>query len=163
MRWTTTPLLLLLAAAAAATWVLLASCTAGAPGCAMCGREECKNLAFTVRTEDGRAFETCCPRCGLRFIAEENPKVASLEVRDFATAKSIDARTAVYVEGSDVHPCAAGHEGPPKDERGCCLEAVYDRCLPSALAFADRRTAETFARENGGFVTAFESLANTPP
>ncbi len=158
MRGTMLPRLLL-AAAAAATAVFLVSCTVDAGGCAMCGREECRNLAFTVRMEDGGVVETCCPRCGLRYIAEEHPKVASLEVRDFATAKSIDARAAFYVEGSDVHPCAAGHDGPPKDERGCCLKPVFDRCLPSALAFADRETAETFARENGGFVTAFESLS----
>jgi hypothetical protein len=130
-------------------------------GCVVCGRDECRNLAFTVHLADGGTVETCCPRCALRYIAEEQPAVARLEVRDFASAQLIDARTADYVEGSDVHPCAAPLEGPPKDSRGCCLKAVYDRCLPSALAFADRARAEAFAREHGGFVTTFDALTPT--
>jgi hypothetical protein len=147
----------LLLSAAAAAALLSTSCGAEA-GCVMCGREECRNLAFAIHLADGGTVETCCPRCALRYLEREKPEVARLEVKDFATAATLDARTAVYVEGSDVHPCAAGHGGPPKDERGCCMEAVYDRCLPSALAFGDRGTAETFAREHGGFVTSFDRL-----
>lgn len=138
---------------------LAASCHGAPVGCVMCGREECTNLAFAIRLAGGGTVETCCPRCALRYLEREQPQVAALSVRDFATSREIDARTAVYVEGSDVHPCSAGHAGPPKDERGCCMKTVYDRCLPSALAFADRAAAETFAKEHGGFVTSFDRLA----
>ena len=150
------PLLLVTAVLLSALACL--SCTAEAAGCVMCGRDECRNLSFTIHQTDGTKVETCCPRCALRYLERDKPDVARLEVKDFASARTLDARTAVYVEGSDVHPCAAGHDGPPKDERGCCMKQVYDRCLPSALAFADRETAEAFARETGGFVTSFNLL-----
>ena len=146
------------ALAAVASLALLAGCAAAGGVCAQCGREECRNLAVTVHLAGGGEVEMCGPRCCLRYLAEEKPDVDRIEVRDFATARQIDARTAVYVEGSDVHPCVMGHEGPPRDERGCCLTAVFDRCLPSAIAFADTATARAFARENGGFLTSFEAL-----
>jgi hypothetical protein len=129
----------------------------------MCGREECRNLAFTIHLTGGGAVKTCCPRCALRYLQQERPAVARLEVQDFASARTVDARAAAYVEGSDVHPCSAGHD-MPKDERGCCMKQVYDRCLPSVLAFADATAAEGFAREHGGFVTSFDRLeAGTLP
>ena len=161
MRGNAFPRLLLVAAAAAAL-VFLASGGTDAPRCAMCGREECRNLAFTIRLAEGGVVDTCCPRCAVRFLEREKPDVARLEVRDFATAKSLDARAAFYVEGSDVHPCAMDPEGPPKDERGCCMKAIYDRCLPSALAFGDRASAESFAKDHGGFVTTFAQLGSEP-
>lgn len=152
-----------LASTALAAAALLASCGGKAAECAMCGRDECQNLAFTIHETGGSEVETCCPRCAVRYLEREKPDVARLEVRDFATARSLDARVAFYVEGSDVHPCAMAREGPPKDERGCCMKPVYDRCLPSALAFGDRKAAESFARDHGGFVTTFERLGLEPP
>jgi hypothetical protein len=146
------------AAVPAAALLLLASCGTGVEGCAICGRG-CGNLAFTIHLSSGATVQTCCPRCALRYLEQEQPDVAQLEVRDFATGRLLDARGAVYVEGSDVHPCSAGHEGPPKDERGCCLATVYDRCLPGAIAFADRSLAEAFAREHGGFLRSLDALA----
>ena len=148
------------AAILAALLVLSPSCGTSAEGCVVCGRDECRNVSFTIRLTDGGRVDTCCPRCALRYIHEKNPEIARLEVKDFATARTIDARQAIYVEGSDVHPCAATHAGPPTDERGCCLKAVYDRCLPSAIAFADRSAADAFAREHGGFVTSFAELSD---
>jgi hypothetical protein len=65
----------------------------------------------------------------------------------------------VYVEGSDVTPCSSMHEGtPPVDERGCCMKAVYDRCLPSVLAFRSRERAESFAKEHGGTVKTLAEI-----
>ncbi len=146
-------------AAAFVALALAASCGGTPDGCVMCGREECTNLAFTIRLAGGGSVRTCCPRCALRYLEQEAPEVAALSVRDFETSRDLDAWAAAYVEGSDVHPCSAGHAGPPKDARGCCMTTVYDRCLPSALAFADRSAAESFAKEHGGFVTSFDRLA----
>lgn len=152
------------AVAALVTAALLAVLACGAPpGCPQCGREECRNLAFTIHLADGGRVQTCCPRCALRYIQEEKPEVASLEAHAFDTARPIDVDRAFWVEGSDVHPCSHGVEGPPKDERGCCLEAVYDRCLPSLLAFSDPVGAAAFAREHGGFLTSFEKIRGQQP
>ena len=126
--------------------------------CGSCGRAECKNMGFAIRLQDGSTVKTCCPRCGLHYIREKHPAVTAIEVRDFDTAKTLDARTALYVEGSDLHPCSMSLDGGPKDERGCCLAPVYDRCRPSVIAFADAPHAQAFARKHGGVLTTFASL-----
>ena len=148
------------AAAVLAAFLLLAmGCGHGRRMCAVCQRDECGNLAFTIRLLDGSEVETCCPRCGLRFLEQEHPSVASLSMRDFDTAGRIDAQSAFYVEGSDVTPCTSMHgSSPPKDERGCCMAPVYDRCLPSVLAFRSKDRAEAFGREHGGIVKTFAEL-----
>ncbi len=126
--------------------------------CSQCGRDECKNLAVTIALESGESVETCCPRCALRFIAEKRPAVTTIAVRSFADARTLDARKAFYVEGSDAHPCATHGGSPPVDQRGCCLKAVYDRCEPSLVAFESADKAESFARDHGGFVRTFDKL-----
>jgi hypothetical protein len=138
---------------------LLASCgRLGTASCSQCGRDECKNLAFTISLANGDSVKTCCPRCALRYLAEKRPAVATLAVRSFADARTLDARKALYVEGSDVHPCATHEDAPAVDQRGCCLKAVYDRCEPSLVAFESVEQAESFARDHGGFVRTFGEL-----
>lgn len=108
-------------------------------------------------------MDTCCPRCALRYLAGPHPRVVFLGVKAFDSAKSLDARSAFYVEGSDAEPCAR-HEGRhPTDERGCCLKQVYDRCLPSLVAFEARDRAEAFAHDHGGFVRTFDALEKGTP
>jgi hypothetical protein len=137
---------------------VMAACSTQAESCEQCGRAECRNLSFDLRHQDGTAVQTCCPRCALHYLAGQHPPVASFAVRDFDTAGRIDATRAYYVEGSDVAPCSASDGPPPQDERGCCMKTVYDRCLPSLLAFASRSKAETFAREHGGTIKTFADL-----
>ena len=147
---------LTIAALAGALTVL--ACPSAQPSCRQCGRDECKNLAFSV-VSPGHVERTCCPRCGLRYLREARPEVTRLEVRSFADGTTLDARRAYYVEDSDVHPCShpAGAT-PPVDERGCCLKAVYDRCEPSLVAFATREAAEAFSGEHGGFVRTWSDI-----
>lgn len=149
-----------LAAAGAALVVVALACGSG-PMCRVCQRSECGNLTFTIRLQDRSKVETCCARCALHYLDSEKPAVASMTVRDFDTAEALDASSAVYVDGSDVTPCSAMHAstGPPRDERGCCMRPVYDRCLPSLLAFSTRDRALAFVREHGGKPTTFGELA----
>ena len=141
------------------------ACLKSQASCSVCGRTECRAMVFTIHLKDGSDKNTCCPRCGLHYLEGEHPAVASLSVRDFATAKTIDAEGAVYVDGSDVTPCTSMEEGaPPGDERGCCLKPVYDRCTPSLIAFASRDTARKFADVHGGIIRTFaEVRAQKPP
>jgi len=146
---------------AAALGVLAPVLSCGAkPTCKVCQRAECGNLTFTILLRDGSKVQTCCARCGLHYVAMERPDVASMSVRDFDTANLLDAGAALYVDGSDVTPCSSMHapKGPPQDERGCCMKAVYDRCLPSLLAFASRERAEAFSRDHGGIVKTFDQI-----
>ncbi len=149
-----------------ATTVLLAiaiapaaGCRRGPEPCSQCGRAECTNLAVSIHLLDGRNVKTCCPMCALHFVRASHARVASMTVRDFDLATALDATAAWYVEGSDVQPCAAPRGGSkPLDERGCCLKTVYDRCLPSVLAFGTRDRAEAFARRHGGSLRTFTML-----
>jgi nitrous oxide reductase accessory protein NosL len=140
--------------------LLIAACAREQASCNQCGREECRNLAFAVYETSGKVEQTCCPRCALRYLAEERPQVSRLEVKAFDDATTLDATKAFYVEGSDAHPCAhpAG-TNPPTDERGCCLKTVYDRCEPSLVAFDDAAKAAAFAHDHGGFLRTWAHLS----
>jgi hypothetical protein len=142
----------------------LPSCD-GKPMCKVCQRPECGNLTFTIHLRDGSKVQNCCARCGLHYVATERPDVASMSVRDFDTASPLDARAAIYVDGSDVTPCSSMHasKNPPQDERGCCMKQVYDRCLPSLLAFGSRGRAEAFSRNHGGAVKTFAEIDRGGP
>ena len=143
--------------------LLTPSCMRSEANCSQCGRMECRNMVFTVHLADGEKREMCCPRCGLHYIAAEHPKVASLSVRDFDSARTVDASSAIYVDGSDVTPCTEMEKVPPRDERGCCLKTVYDRCSPSLIPFASRDAAERFARDHGGIVKTFDEVRAVAP
>jgi hypothetical protein len=127
--------------------------------CAVCAREECGNLSFRIQFASGEAVETCCPRCGIQYLKTEQRAVAALEVRDFESARAVDARSAWYVVGSDVMPCKDMHASKPtRDEQGCCIRTTYDRCVPSVLAFAGREQAAAFAGRHGGDLSTFDEL-----
>jgi hypothetical protein len=134
-----------------------AACGRGAH-CEQCGRAECRNMTFHIRLASGKEVGTCCPRCGLHYLAQQPAAVAELAVHDFDSAERLEAERAYYVEGSDVTPCSATPSATPRDERGCCLKPVYDRCLPSLIAFHSRPRAESFSREHGGEVRTFQEL-----
>jgi hypothetical protein len=139
---------------------IVAGCSRAEPTCAACGRQECRNMSVTLVREDGTRQETCCARCAAH-VAATGPRVTSMTVRDFGDATELDASQAVFVEGSDVHPCRGVVTQPPLDERGCCLRPAFDRCEPSLIAFRDRGRALTFAREHGGIVRSFAELDPT--
>ncbi|HET9480937.1 MAG TPA: hypothetical protein VFP98_04205 [Candidatus Polarisedimenticolia bacterium] len=141
----------------AAASLLLSACSGTSAHCDVCGRDECTGLAFTVEYADGTVQRTCCPKCASHAVAEaEGREVASLRARDFSTGRQVDARLATYVEGSQVEHCRAPVE--VRAEQGCCRMLTYDRCLPSLIAFGAIADAETFAREHGGRVVAFDDL-----
>jgi len=142
---------------------LLSTCSPGEAQCAQCGRMECRNMAFTVHLQGGKQVETCCARCGLHYLQSERPAVESLTARDFDGAGEIDATRAFYVDGSDVTPCLAAGKPPLRDASGCCADPVYDRCLPSLIAFRSKQAAEAFAREHGGAVRAFAEIGGQRP
>lgn len=139
-----------------------AACRIAPKVCSVCQRGECTNLTFSIHLADGSTIETCCPRCGLHALEHERRAAVAIAVKDFETAAGLDARAAFFVDGSDVAPCSSMHAGSaPKDERGCCVRPVYDRCLPSVLAFGSKSRAEAFRRQHGGTVKTFDDLRAT--
>ena len=136
---------------------MLAACDRHLPQCEACGRQECGNMTTTIARADGTEQRTCCARCAAHVV-RTGPKPTSITVRDFDTGEPVPVARAVFVEGSDVHPCRGTEESPPRDERGCCLTAAYDRCEPSVVAFATSDAATRFMDRHGGLVTSWASL-----
>ena len=135
----------------------LSACRAQAASCDVCGRDECKALTFRVEYADGGVQVTCCPRCASHAVAQAHGRAVSrLRARDFATGQEIDARSAIYLDGSDVEHCKVHKEEP--SPQSCCRVLTYDRCLPSLIAFGSREVAEAFSKEHGGTVRTFEDL-----
>ena len=97
---------------------------------------------------DGKQMETCCPRCGLHYLAVHHLTAKSIEATDYPTGKFIAGEPATFVNGSDVAACAAPEIR--RDAYGCCAVKGYDRCLPSVIAFQERRAAVAFAHKHGG-------------
>jgi hypothetical protein len=148
---------LLLLAALSLSALLVVGCT-DTSGCAACGREKCNNMMLTLVREDGTRQEACCARCGAQLMAS-GPRVTAVGVRAYDTSESLDATRAIFVEGADVHPCRGLVDRPATDERGCCLSLVYDRCLPSLVAFGDAEAARAFMARHGGLVTRWAAIA----
>lgn len=115
-------------------------------------------MTFRVEFADGGVQKTCCPRCASHAVAEAGDRdVSRLFARDFATGREIDARAAVFVDGSDFEHCSV-----PKEDRsapGCCRVLAYDRCLPSLIAFASPDDADRFMHEHGGTLRSFDDLS----
>jgi hypothetical protein len=113
-------------------------------------------MTFRIEYADGESQQTCCPRCGAHALEEAGGReVRRLEAHDFATGRPIDARQAVYVDGSDMEHCS-GDRGSPSPDSGRSLH--YDRCLPSLVAFASREDAAAFMQEHGGRLRGFDEL-----
>jgi hypothetical protein len=146
-----------LASAGILAMVATESCRFSQATCAVCGREECRALTFRVAYTDGVSVETCCARCASHAVAaEKTRRVASLVATDFATGLKLDAREALYVEGSDYEHCHA--PGVKPTSSGCCLEMDFDRCLPSLVAFKTAKAARSFISLHGGSLREFGDL-----
>jgi len=147
-------------AAAALTVVVGWACAPRSPSCDACGRQECANMTTSIVRAGGTTERTCCPRCAVHVL-RSGSRATSITVRDFETGQSVPVEQAVFVEGSDVHPCRGLMKEPPRDERGCCLTAAYDRCEPSVVAFSSAGAAARFMERHGGLVTSWSVLESS--
>lgn len=120
--------------------------------CEVCGREIHPASAFTAVASGGKQYRTCCPRCGLRHILDHGG--TALDASDYPTGKRISASTAFYLEGSDIMECcsASGFRGA----EGTYHDVHYDRCMPSLIAFSNRKDAEVVRQQHGGHIISFE-------
>jgi hypothetical protein len=131
-------------------------CSPAPKQCPACQRPECTTMAFRITLDDGSTVSTCCPRCGLHYLASNQQTARGYEATDFASGKWIAASSAIFVEGSDVHACAA--IDAKRDAYGCCTYKGYDRCLPSLVAFTHTKAATEFQRQHGGTIISFDTL-----
>ena len=124
--------------------------------CDFCQRAMCEGTAYTVYLSFGRTKHACCPRCGALYEKQHPGSVQRTTVRDFATDYDIHAEDATYVEGSDFSHCKVGMLA--HDQEGSTFTVCYDRCTPSVVAFAARRSAVEFEAAHGGKLISFEEL-----
>ena len=131
-----------------------------APACAFCERPTGQATSYRIKLSFGRTREACCARCGIRYQKERPGAARAALARDFGTERKIDARRAVYVEGSDY-----AHSNPrmiAHDQEARCFVLCYDRCCPSLVAFADHRSAERFVAVHSGTLRSFDHLLQEP-
>lgn len=124
--------LLLLVAAGGATDVLAA---AQCNGCGMFLAPYGKSLhRFTLATGERRTF--CSFGCLVEAMDKIPPaRVKSVEVADFGSGAFVDARTAVYVEGSDAPP-VMNH--------------------PGLAVFGSAAAAQEYRRSHGGTLVDYQ-------
>lgn len=123
--------------------------------CDICSRHLHEEASYKIYLSSGKVLDACCARCGLRF-ERSNDDVVSAEVADFTTGEFVPADEAFYVEGSLVRLCA--HDLAKRDGMGVLYRLVWDRCLPSLLAFETREQAKFFRRQNGGEIKTYPQV-----
>jgi hypothetical protein len=130
--------------------------------CQVCGRDIPKQTAYRLDTTDG-TIKACCPSCAMHFMLHNPGKVRESWASDFSSGRLIRAATAYYDEGGNAQYCTAHHPGVERGPQGVSTR-VYDRCLPTLVAFATRDEAETYRKLHGGRILnynqAVESLRN---
>ena len=98
-------------------------------------------------------MSTCCPRCGLRYVIEN--QASPLLASDFSKGGEVPAKEAFYLEGSTLMECC----GSPtlRGDQGMICEMHFDRCQPSLMTFSRLEDARDYQTKYGGRVIRFES------
>jgi hypothetical protein len=130
--------------------VLSAACARQAETCWVCKREIHAQVRATLTLSDGKKVPACCPRCALHYQQGPRHPVKAITVTDYATGKTLPFEAAFLVEGSDETPCV--HHPNVMDDSHLPMQACYDRCMPSLIAFGTASRARAFMTEHGGTV-----------
>lgn len=126
--------------------------------CSVCGRPV--HLAARVDgVAGGDSLTFCCAACALRSKEPNAPELRVTRVFDYTSGQQLDPEQATVVVGSDINVCMREHV--LMDDRKEASELHYDRCAPSALAFASQEAAKKFQAEHGGVVKTFTDVENS--
>lgn len=123
-------------------------CTRQAELCWVCQREIHPSVRATLTLADGKKVHACCPRCALHFQEEPSNRVRAIAVTDYSSGNSLPFKRAFLLEGSDETPCV--HHPNVMDDTHMPMQACYDRCMPSLIAFGSDSGARAFMSEHGG-------------
>jgi hypothetical protein len=122
--------------------------------CQVCDRVISKQTAFRVNTASG-TVHACCPACAMHYMLHEGAAVREAWATDFNSGRMIRASSAYYDEGGDVQYCTR-HKPPVERGTEGVSERVYDRCLPTLVAFSSRDEADAYRGRHGGRVVNYE-------
>lgn len=129
---------------------------AGEPICQVCQRKIHPSVSFVLELRDGSRIQTCCPGCALYQQVQAKLKVKAAFAIDYISGKSLKAEEAIFVEDSDLNFCSqpamllTGSNLP--------LVKVWDRCLPSLVAFKNHSDARQFQQKHGGWLASYEEI-----
>ena len=90
---------------------------------------------YVVQFTDGTSESTCSLACAARIYAKEKNRVQKVMVADFLSADLIDAKTASYLEGSDIPGVMS---------------------YTSRIAFRNGAEAKEFQKKHGGRIVSFD-------
>jgi hypothetical protein len=123
--------------------------------CQLSGRPIHPHMLTTVKV-DGKKLYACCARCALTYERQTGKSVEIVNVTDYLSGRTIDARKAWFVDGSRAEPCCSPVLKP---EAGSTpYMRMFDRCSPSLIAFSQQDQALRFIAGNGGKVTTLNEL-----
>jgi hypothetical protein len=124
------------------------ACVRQAEQCWVCKREIHSQVRAALTLADGKKVPACCPRCALHYQEEPGHPVQTITVTDYVTGRTLPFDRAFFVEGSDETPCV--HHPNVMDDTHMPLQACYDRCMPSLIAFGTDTQARGFMSDHGG-------------
>jgi len=124
------------------------ACARQPESCWVCKREIHSQVRARLTLSDGKEVHACCPRCALHYQEEPGHTAASIIVTNYSTGKTLPFERAFFVEGSDETPCV--HHPNVMDDTHMPMQACYDRCMPSLIAFGTATQARAFLSDHGG-------------
>ena len=122
--------------------------------CQICQRVVPKQTAFHLDTREGKIV-ACCPACAMHYMLHHPEGVPEALATDFNSGRMIPAAQAYYDEGGDVQYCTVMHSPVERGAEGVSTR-VYDRCLPTLVAFKTPQEAEAYQQQHGGRVVNYE-------
>jgi hypothetical protein len=121
--------------------------------CQVCGRDIPRQTAFRMETGDG-TITACCPTCAMHYMLLHPGSVRQALATDFNSRHVIPAESAYYDEGGDAQYCTAMHSPVERGPQGVSMR-VYDRCLPTLVAFKTPQEAEAYQQQHRGRVLSY--------
>lgn len=100
--------------------------------CEMCSVPAVR-MPFIIKQSDGQTHTACCAHCGLMMLKHAQG-ISTILTTDFLYGRTVSAKSAVYVVGSDVQIC----------------------CAPSVLSFTCASDAEKFMNGFGGNLMSYD-------
>lgn len=127
---------------------------AGGLICQVCQRKIHPAVSFVLELQDGSRIKTCCPGCAIYHQIHAKLKVKATFATDYISGKALKVEEAIFVENSDLNFCS--HPAMLLTEPNIPLAKVWDRCLPSLVAFENPDDARQFQEKHGGWLLSYE-------
>jgi len=109
-----------------------------------------------LKLRDGSQITICCPSCAIYYQIQNKVRVKAAFATDYPTGKLIKAQDAIFVENSDLEFCT--HPTMLLSESKAPLMKIWDRCLPSLVAFQNPDAARKFQQEHGGRLLYYQEI-----